>query len=113
MSKKKETVTLRDALNKICYPTVEEASVAFKVFEHWIRTKTEPIWARDFAALARAEWPMEFYNYGWPVDILLKELLGGYIYEYTGSLHNGWLINIPDPILISEEKDREEIADEG
>lgn len=110
MSKKKETVTLSDAMNRILYPSADEAAIALAVFEHWIRTKTETIWARDFAALARAEWPMEFYNYGWPAETLFRELLNGGIYEYTGSLHNGWSINVPDPILITEEK--EENTDE-
>lgn len=107
MSKKKENITLRAAMNQILYPSADEAAIADEIFGHWIRTKTETIWARDFAALARVEWPMEFYNYGWPEETLFKELLNGGIYEYTGSLNNGWLINVPDPIFISEEKDKE------
>lgn len=111
MSKKKETITLSDALNRVRYPSEREAAIAIEIFRTWIRTKNETIWARDFAALARIEWPIEFYNYGWPAETLFKALLDGDIYEYTGSLHNGWLINVPDPVLITEEKG-EETADE-
>lgn len=103
MSKKKENEKMLTALYSIAYPTKDEADIACSIFEHWIRTKTDTIWARDFAALARMEWPIEFYNYGWPVDHLLKELLDGFIYPYTGNLGNGWKINVPDPVLISEE----------
>ena len=105
MSKKKGTVALRSALNNICFPTEREAAIAVEIFGNWIRTKTGAIWARDFAELARVEWPMEFYNYGWPVETLFRELLNGYIYVYTGPLHNGWLINVPYPVLISQDKE--------
>lgn len=109
MSKKKETVALRDALDKIQYATMEEADIALNIFEHWIAEKTDQIWARDFAALARVEWPMAFYNYGWSNETLLNALFNGDIYTCTGSLRNSWSINVPDPVAITEEdKEKEE-----
>lgn len=108
MSKKKEPVTLRDALNKIQYPTEREAAIAVEIFGNWIRTKTETIWARDFAALARVEWPMELYNYGWPAETLFRELLNGYIDPHKDVQHNTWKIKVPDPIEITEENKEEE-----
>lgn len=108
MSKKKEPVTLRDALNKIQYATLEEADIALNIFEHWISEKTDQIWARDFAALARVEWPVEFYNYGWRKETLLNALFNGDIYPYSSSLRISWLINVPYPVLISEEQVKED-----
>lgn len=103
MSKKKETLTLSDAMNRILYPSADEAAIALEIFEHWIRTKFEIIWARDFAALARVEWPMEFYNYGWPVNTLWKELFNGNIYVQRDIVRNCFSIKVSEPVLISEE----------
>lgn len=108
MSKKKENITLRAAMNQILYPSADEAEIAVEIFGHWILTKTETIWARDFAALARVEWPMEFYNYGWPAETLFKELLNGRIDTYKDSQCNTWKISVPDPSAITDEDKEEE-----
>lgn len=108
MSKKKENITLRAAMNQILYPSADEAGIAVEIFGNWIRTKTETIWARDFAALARVEWPMEFYNYGWPKETLFKELLNGRIDTYKDSQCNAWKISVPDPSAITDDDKEEE-----
>lgn len=104
MSKKKDDGKMLSAISDICFPTEREAAIALEIFGNWIRTKTEPIYVRDLAAIARLSWPMEFYNYGWPSETLCKELLNGRICVTNDEHSAKYRISVPDPILISEEK---------
>lgn len=102
MSKKKEEGKLLSALSDIYFPSTEEAEIAVEVFSHWIKSRTDPIYVRELAALARISWPMEFYNYGWPSETLFKELLNGRIRVIIDESSTKYRIFVPDPILISE-----------
>lgn len=108
MSKKQDEGKMLSALSDIYFPSVSEAEIACEVFSHWIRTRNEPIYVRDFAALARMPWPIAFHNYAWPVENLLSELLNGRIRVVADQESTKYRIFVPDPILITEEKDKEE-----